>query len=97
MLCSLKRLNEVYWTKKKTTVILKDFACFSSTCFLLYVVYSKTWTDARDSCRMISKNSNLVSIHSLAENTFVASLFNGSLFAAWIGLSDRGVLFGMLF
>ena len=46
---------------------------------------------------MVSANSNLVSIQSLAENTFVASLFNGSLFAAWIGLSDRGVLFGTLF
>lgn len=59
--------------------------------------YSKTWTDARDTCRSFSANSNLVSIHSVAENAVVSSLFNGSLFAAWIGLSDRGVLFGKLF
>ena len=57
---------------------------------------SKTWTAARDACRAISQNSDLASIHSLAENTFVTNLFNGSAFAAWIGLSDRGVLFGGL-
>lgn len=56
--------------------------------------HSKTWTDARDICRSFTANSDLVSIHSVAENEFVASLFSGLLYAAWIGLSDRGVLYG---
>ena len=58
--------------------------------------HSKTWTDARDTCRSFAANSDLVSVHSTAENEIVASLFNGSLYAAWIGLSDRGVLYGRL-
>ena len=78
------------WSLKNSLVFLTFFSC-------CYNVYSKTWTDARDACRTVSAHSNLASIHSLAENAFVASLFNGSLFAAWIGLSDRGVLFGRLF
>lgn len=76
---------------------LENFLVFLTTVSCCYNGYSKTWTDARDACRTVSANSNLVSIHSLAENAFVANLFNGSLFAAWIGLSDRGVLFGRLF
>ena len=56
--------------------------------------HSKTWTDARDTCRSFTANSDLVSIHNVAENEFVASLFSGLLYAAWIGLSDRGVLYG---
>lgn len=62
-----------------------------------YLSYSKTWTAARDACRGFSQNSDLVSIHSLTENTFVANLLNNSVFSFWIGLSDRGVLFGEFF
>ncbi|CAH3127383.1 unnamed protein product [Pocillopora meandrina] len=64
-----------------------------SFCYKL-MSQSKTWTDARDTCRSFTANSDLVSIHSVAENEFVASLFSGLLYAAWIGLSDRGVLYG---
>ncbi|PFX30431.1 Macrophage mannose receptor 1 [Stylophora pistillata] len=64
-----------------------------SFCYKL-MSQSKTWTDARDTCRSFAANSDLVSVHSTAENEIVASLFNGSLYAAWIGLSDRGVLYG---
>ena len=59
------------------------------------MLYSKTWTDARASCGSFGSNVDLVSIHSLAENAFVANaVLKNSAFAAWIGLSDRGVLYG---
>lgn len=52
----------------------------------------KTWTSARDACRAFS-NTNLVSMHDLAENNFVRSLTNSS-YDAWIGLNDRGTMSG---
>ncbi|XP_068726517.1 macrophage mannose receptor 1-like [Montipora capricornis] len=67
-----------------------------SFCYKL-MAQSKTWTAARDACRAFGQNSDLVSIQSLAENNFVADIVvNGSAaaFAVWIGLSDRGVLYG---
>lgn len=74
---------------ERKTLFFKSVMLISLSCH-----HSKTWTDARDTCRSFTANSDLVSIHSVAENEFVASLFSGLLYAAWIGLSDRGVLYG---
>lgn len=56
-----------------------------------------TWTNARVSCGYLDSNADLVSIHSLAENAFVVNdVLKKSTFSAWIGLSDRNVLYGKL-
>lgn len=85
-------------TPAPTTVPLKPcpsgWMSNGSFCYKM-MPQSKTWTDARASCGSFGSNVDLVSIDSLAENAFVANaVLKNSAFAAWIGLSDRGVLYG---
>ncbi|XP_042291270.1 galactose-specific lectin nattectin-like [Thunnus maccoyii] len=61
---------------------------FNGRCYK-YVSTRMTWAHAEFHC--VSESANLVSIHSLEEHNFVASLirnFDPSEEATWIGLSD---------
>ncbi|XP_048579857.1 uncharacterized protein LOC5521688 isoform X1 [Nematostella vectensis] len=64
--------------------------------FGCYKVFSqrKSWTAARDSCRALGANTDLVSIHNAAENNFASSLTNSTVTNLWTGLNDRGVISG---
>ncbi|XP_044179085.1 uncharacterized protein LOC114946811 isoform X1 [Acropora millepora] len=96
--CSMQSKKNMSSTPTPTTVPLKPcpsgWMSNGSFCYKM-MPHSKTWTDARASCGSFGSNVDLVSIHSLAENAFVANaVLKNSAFAAWIGLSDRGVLYG---
>ncbi|XP_074624200.1 uncharacterized protein LOC141882148 isoform X4 [Acropora palmata] len=96
--CSKQLKKNLSSTPAPTTVPLKPcpsgWIMNGSFCYKM-ISRSITWTDARVSCGYLGPNADLVSIHSLAENAFVANdVLNNSAFSAWIGLSDRGVLYG---
>uniref|UniRef100_A0A8C9ZYK9 C-type lectin domain-containing protein n=1 Tax=Sander lucioperca TaxID=283035 RepID=A0A8C9ZYK9_SANLU len=61
---------------------------FNGCCYK-YVTTTMSWVDAELHC--VSEKATLVSIHSLAEETFVPSLikiYDKTTRFAWIGLSD---------
>ena len=98
LLCFLrlrKHFKNGFITLKTGATNFTQVLCWKNNHLLSFCPYSITWTDARVSCGYLGSNADLVSIHSLAENAFVANdVLNNSAFSAWIGLSDRGVLYG---